>query len=224
MKREGLIAATGLLLAGAYWFMKQNQGGTASADNTTSEAEDVLNSTAQTTAQFLDGATGGYLKISAMARVSPTLLQNKNVQAMLRVIRTGEGTADAGGYSRLFGGGNFTGFADHPRQKITKWGLTSTAAGAYQFLASSWDETKRTMGLVDFSPASQDLAALGRLAARGALDDVVAGRFTSAIKKINREWASMPGSPYGQRTMQFSSALAIYQGTGGLQVETTAIA
>lgn len=224
MKREGLIAATGLLLAGAYWFMKQNQGGTASADNTTSEAEDVLNSTAQTTAQFLDGATGGYLKISAMARVSPTLLQNKNVQAMLRVIRTGEGTADSGGYSRLFGGGNFTGFADHPRQKITKWGLTSTAAGAYQFLASSWDETKRTMGLVDFSPASQDLAALGRLAARGALDDVLAGRFTSAIKKINREWASLPGSPYGQRTMQFSSALAIYQGTGGLQVETTAIA
>lgn len=224
MKREGLIAATGLLLAGAYWFMKQNQGGTASTDNTTSEAEDVLNSTAQTTAQFLDGATGGYLKISAMARVSPTLLQNKNVQAMLRVIRTGEGTADAGGYSRLFGGGTFSGYADHPRQKITKWGLTSTAAGAYQFLASSWDETKRTMGLVDFSPASQDLAALGRLAARGALDDVVAGRFTSAIKKINREWASLPGSPYGQRTMQFSSALAIYQGTGGLQVETTAIA
>lgn len=224
MKREGLIAATGLLLAGAYWFMKQNQGGTASADSTTSEAEDVLNSTAQTTAQFLDGATGGYLKISAMARVSPTLLQNKNVQAMLRVIRTGEGTADAGGYSRLFGGGTFSGYADHPRQKITKWGLTSTAAGAYQFLASSWDETKRTMGLVDFSPASQDLAALGRLAARGALDDVVAGRFTSAIKKINREWASLPGSPYGQRTMQFSSALAIYQGTGGLQVETTAIA
>lgn len=224
MKREGLIAATGLLLAGAYWFMKQNQGGTASADSTTSDAEDVLNSTAQTTAQFLDGATGGYLKISAMARVSPTLLQNKNVQAMLRVIRTGEGTADAGGYSRLFGGGNFTGFADHPRQKITKWGLTSTAAGAYQFLALSWDETKRTMGLVDFSPASQDLAALGRLAARGALDDVVAGRFTSAIKKINREWASLPGSPYGQRTMQFSAALAIYQGTGGLQVEKTAIA
>lgn len=224
MKREGLIAATGLLLAGAYWFMKQNQGGTASTDNTTSDAEDVLNSTAQTTAQFLDGATGGYLKISAMARVSPTLLQNKNVQAMLRVIRTGEGTADAGGYSRLFGGGTFNSYADHPRTKVTRWGLTSTAAGAYQFLASSWDETKRTMGLVDFSPASQDLAALGRLAARGALDDVVAGRFTSAIKKINREWASLPGSPYGQRTMQFSSALAIYQGTGGLQVETTAIA
>lgn len=224
MKREGLIAATGLLLAGAYWYMRQNEVVSTDSTNTTSEADDILNGTAQTAAQFIDGATGGFLKISAMAKVSPSLLQNKNVQAMLRVIRTGEGTADAGGYSRLFGGGTFNSYADHPRTKVTRWGLTSTAAGAYQFLASSWDETKRTMGLIDFSPASQDLAAVGRLAARGALDDVLAGRFTSAIRKINKEWASLPGSPYGQRTMQFSAALAIYQGTGGLQVENTAIA
>lgn len=224
MKRQGLIAASGLLLAGAYWFMRQNQVASTDSSNTTSDSQDILNGTAQTAAQFIDGATGGYLKISAMAKVSPSVLQNPNVQAMLRVIRTGEGTADNGGYSRLFGGGTFSGYADHPRQSITKWGITSTAAGAYQFLSSSWDETKRTMGLVDFSPASQDLAAVGRLAARGALDDVLAGRFTSAIKKINKEWASLPGSPYGQRTLQFSAALAIYQGTGGRQIETTAIA
>lgn len=224
MKREGLIAASGLLLAGAYWYLKQNQVETTNSDNTTSDAEDILNGTAQTAAQFIDGATGGLLKISAMANVSPAILQNANVQAILRVIRTGEGTADSGGYSRLFGGGTFSSFADHPRQKVTRWGLTSTAAGAYQFLASSWDETKRTMGLKDFSPASQDLAAVGRLAARGALNDVLEGRFTTAIRKINKEWASLPGSPYGQRTMQFSAALAIYEGTGGRQVELTAIA
>ena len=224
MKREGLIAASGLLLAGAYWYLKQNQGETVNSDNTTSDAEDILNGTAQTAAQFIDGATGGILKISAMANVSPAILQNANVQAILRVIRTGEGTADSGGYSRLFGGGTFSSFADHPRQKVTRWGLTSTAAGAYQFLASSWDETKRAMGLKDFSPASQDLAAVGRLAMRGALNDVLEGRFTTAIRKINKEWASLPGSPYGQRTMQFSAALAIYEGTGGRQVELTAIA
>lgn len=225
MNKE-LIAASALLLTVAYWYMKQNEqsDSAGSNDSTTTDAEDVLNGTAQTAAQFIDGATGGFLKISAMANVSPALLRNANVQALLKVIRTGEGTADAGGYARLYGGGTFSSFADHPRQKITKWGITSTAAGAYQFLASSWDETQRTMRLPDFSPASQDLAALGRIAARGALDDVVAGRFTTAMRKINREWASMTGSPYGQRTIKFESALAIYRGAGGMQVETTALA
>jgi len=71
------------------------------------------------------------------------------------------------------------------------------------------------MGLKDFSPASQDLAALGRIAARGALDDVLAGRFTLAISKINKEWASLPNSPYGQPTQTLTGALAVYQSNGG---------
>lgn len=224
MNRENLVAASAALIVGAYWYMKRGQVPVTPVDTSANSTDSVLSDAAQTAATFIDGATGGFLKISAMAQISPTILLNKNVQAMLRVIRTGEGTADAGGYSRLFGGGTFTDFSDHPRQKITRWGITSTAAGAYQFLASSWDETKRVMGLPDFSPKSQDLAAVGRLAARNALDDVVAGRFTTAIKKINKEWASLPGSPYGQRTLQFGAALAIYQGTGGIQIEQTSLA
>lgn len=219
------IAASLLIVGAAYYYAKQQeQGGDASAADAGTAADDMLSSAAQSTLEFVDSATGGYLKISAIAQVDPAALNNKNVQAMLRVIRTGEGTADAGGYNRLFGGGTFNGYADHPRQSIKKWGLISTAAGAYQILSSTWDETKLLMRLPDFSPRSQDLAALGRIAARGALADVMAGRFTSAIRKCNKEWASLPGSPYGQRTMQFGAALAIYTGSGGMQVEQTAIA
>lgn len=155
------------------------------------------------------------LRLSAMRNVSPSLLQNSNVQAVLRVIRTGEGTADENGYRRIFGGKLFTSFKDHPRVYVPFGKTTSSAAGAYQFLASSWDETRRIMGLIDFSPASQDMAALGRIAARGAMDDVIAGRFESAIRKCSMEWASLPGSPYGQPTISMARALSVYASAGG---------
>ena len=159
------------------------------------------------------------LRLSLMRGLDPALLKNSNLKAFLKVIRTGEGTADAGGYNRLFGGGSFASFADHPRQVVCKTyaggRLCSSAAGAYQAIASTWDETKRIMGLADFSPGNQDLFALGRIAARGALDDVLAGRFESALSKVAREWASMPGSPYGQPTITLSKANAIYTAAGG---------
>lgn len=160
-----------------------------------------------------EGISG--LKLSAMRGLSPTLLNNSNVRAMLRVIRAGEGTADAEGYHRLYGGGRFESFADHPRVVVTAGKWTSTAAGAYQALASTWDETARIMGLRDFTPGNQDLFALGRIAARGALADVLAGRFETAIPKIAREWASMPGSPYGQPTITLARATSIYSANGG---------
>lgn len=157
----------------------------------------------------------GFMKIANMRNVSPGILGNMNVQAMLRVIRNGEGTAGAGGYSMLFGGGSFNGFADHPRVTVRRSGYTSTAAGAYQMLATTWDETKRLMGLPDFSPASQDLAAVGRIAARNALNDVLTGRFEAAISKINREWASLPGSPYGQPVVSMDQAKRVFLAYGG---------
>ncbi len=224
-----ILAASLLIVGGAFFYYQRKQAeqggqGDTLANEATSAADSVLTSATQSTLQLVDGLTGGMMKISAMAQVDPALLNNRNVQALLRVIRAGEGTADQGGYSRLYGGGTFKSFADHPRQKVTRWGITSSAAGAYQFLSSSWDETRRVMNLPDFSPRSQDLGALGRIAARGALGDVLAGRFTSAMRKLNREWASLPGSPYGQKTLRFDAALAIYQGSGGVQTEQTALA
>lgn len=223
MKGTALIAAAGLLAYAAWRYAQSMQDtGTdtldapaAEPDGLLTDAGQVLSNAGQSAATFVDSITGGIMKISNMANVTPAILNNTNVQAFLRVIRAGEGTADEAGYRRIFGGQLFTGFADHPRIKVTKSGYTSTAAGAYQFLASTWDETKRVMRLPDFSPASQDLGAVGRIAARGALDDVIAGRFDSAITKVAKEWASMPGSPYGQPTITLTKARTLYASAGG---------
>lgn len=173
--------------------------------------EDVLSGTAQT----IDELTGGFMNISAMARVDESLVDNTNVRAFLAVIRTGEGTTGPSGYKTLFGGGTFESLADHPKVVVKKSGYASTAAGAYQALASSWEETKRIMKLPDFGVRSQDLFALGRIVARGALADVVNGRFASAIAKVNKEWASMPGSPYGQPALTLAKAEAVFKANGG---------
>lgn len=140
-------------------------------------------------------------------------LQNPNVQAFLMLIRTGEGTANANGYRTLFGGRLFDGFADHPRITVTAGGYTSTAAGAYQFLSKTWDG----LGLPDFSPGMQDLGAVMLIKRRGALADVIAGRLGAAIAKCNKEWASLPGSPYGQPTMTATRAASLFAQWGGTQ-------
>lgn len=175
---------------------------------------DSINEAAVAVADTVEGAVGMF-NLSKMRQVTAEHVQHPNMQAFLRVIRAGEGTADAAGYSRLYGGGAFSSFADHPRIKVKAGAWTSTAAGAYQFLARVWDETARIMGLGDFSPANQDLGAVGRIAARGALPDVLAGRFDSAVRKCAWEWASLPGSPYGQPTISMERAKAIYAGAGG---------
>jgi muramidase (phage lysozyme) len=230
MRVAVLIAASGLLAAGAWLMLRGEQ---AAADQAAADAADsgpglwadvgdVLGefstNVQEAGASILDNLMG--LNLSRMKTVTAADVLHPNVRALLAVIRRGEGTADAQGYSRLVGGGEFASFADHPR--IVKSGIfkngtawRSSAAGAYQFLASTWDETARYMGLVDFSPASQDRGAVGRIAARGALEDVKAGRFDVAIKKVAAEWASMPGSPYGQPVISINTARAVFGAAGG---------
>ena len=72
----------------------------------------------------------------------------------------GEGTADDAGYGRCFGGSMFADFSDHPRRVITAGRYTSTAAGVYQFLSRTWDGLVGEYGFADFSPQSQDEAAV----------------------------------------------------------------
>lgn len=146
-------------------------------------------------------------------------LSNSNVQAFLRMLRYGEGTASDDGYRVIFGGERFEDFADHPRRAITKRlggsPITSTAAGAYQFLSRTWDGLVKQYGFADFSPKNQDLGAVALILGRRALDDVMAGRFEAAVAKCNREWASLPGSPYGQPVVTMEKAKQLYEEYGG---------
>lgn len=146
-----------------------------------------------------------------------------NLYAFLWMIRHAEGTAGQNGYRTMFGGGLFNSFKDHPRQKIRRRSgqkyITSTAAGAYQFLERTWDECAATLDLPDFSPASQDRAARFLIYRRGALVDVLAGRLDKAISKCNKEWASLPGSPYGQPTISKEKARVLFEQAGGISIE-----
>lgn len=188
--QKAALLLAGSALAAAWWFLsRQSEQGSPADTGGPSESSGNV---------FTDAAS----VVSNVLTPVSIAMSDPNVQAFLMLIRTGEGTADAGGYSRLFGGGSFSGFADHPRQLVTRSGLSSTAAGAYQILSRTWDE----LGLPDFSPASQDEAAVKLIKRRGALADVIAGRFVVAIAKCNKEWASLPGSPYGQPTLSLDKA------------------
>lgn len=139
-----------------------------------------------------------------------------NVRAFMAAIRLGEGTRGPDGYRTIYGGSKFDSFADHPRKKITAGEWTSTAAGAYQFLSRTWDGLVAQYGFKDFSPENQDLGCIALIHRRGALDDVKAGRIEDAVQKCNKEWASLPGSPYGQPVVTIEKFLAEYKVNGGL--------
>lgn len=141
--------------------------------------------------------------------------KNPNVQAFLQMLRFGEGTVGDKGYKTMFTGTRFESFDKHPNQLNAAGSLKSTAAGAYQFLYSTWSNLVKQYGFHDFSPPTQDLGAIALIAGRKALDDVLAGRFDEAVVKTNREWASLPGSPYGQPTVTLEKARALYEKAGG---------
>lgn len=145
-------------------------------------------------------------------------LLHPNVQAFLRVIRQGETSQEADAYRWIVGSTRkapqlVDTFADHPRRRvfIPSLRVWSTAAGAYQFLQGTWDECARALGLTDFGPASQDLAAVFLIRRRGALPALLAGDIEGAIAKCAAEWASLPGSPYGQPVQTLLGALSVYR-------------
>lgn len=143
----------------------------------------------------------------------------RNIRAFLAVIRYAEGTSGADGYRMLFGGSLFNSFADHPRKVISAGSYRSDGAGAYQILSSTYDEVRKALNVSGFTPEVQDQIAIYLIGVkRGALDDVKAGNFEDAILKCNKEWASLPGSPYGQPTKQMAELRQKFAAEGGILV------
>lgn len=141
-----------------------------------------------------------------MATILEQALGNANAQKFLRTVAQAEGTykdASTDPYGVAFGGGSFDYTKGHPGtlRDFTQTDGTknkTSAHGAYQFLKPTWDGLQRDLGLPDFGPRSQDLAALELVRRAGALDDVLAGNFDKAIAKTGKTWASLPSSPYAQ--------------------------
>lgn len=127
-------------------------------------------------------------------------------QALLDTIAVGE---SSGRYDVRYsptGDKTFNGFADHPRVfEPTTGGQFSSAAGKYQFTATTWDDIQKTLHLPDFSPRSQEIAGW-YLAQRtyhehGGGDlasDIRAARgnpraLAAIAQRMSHEWTSAPG-------------------------------
>lgn len=119
--------------------------------------------------------------------------ERKNVKAMLDAISEVEGA----GYHSLVGQGRnnraITDLSEHPNTVglVTPDG-PSTAAGRYQIINKTWRGVARDLGLKDFSPESQDKAAIELIRRRGALGDVKRGDFAEAARKLGSEWQGLP--------------------------------
>ena len=150
-----------------------------------------------------------------------------NIKAFLFTIRASEHrypndvTNDAA-YHIFYGGKRFYDMSDHPvltgelkpvpllnnicAASGLGPGCVSSAAGAYQFIKATWIRLRDKLQLPDFSPASQDLAAVQLLDDIGALKLVQSGDIEGALAKASKVWASLPGSRAQQnpRTLQYA--------------------
>lgn len=149
-----------------------------------------------------------------------------NLSAFLDMLAWSEGTSTSkytkcDGYDVIVGGidspHTFTDFSKHPGVLVTvnSKGLKSTAAGRYQLLKRYYDSYTKSLGLKDFSPASQDAIAVQQIKEQRALDDVIHGRIPTAIEKCSNIWASLPGAGYGQREHNLTNLLEKYVHAGG---------
>lgn len=158
-----------------------------------------------------------------MAQMTSHEAGGDNVLAFLDMLAWSEGTDNGKqatkdrGYDVIVGGQLFNGYADHPRVLVDlpKLGIQSTASGRYQLLRRYYDAYRKTLGLKDFSPLSQDLIALQQMRERGALPLIQAGKIPEAIKAVRNIWASLPGAGYGQHEHKLADLLAVYRKSGG---------
>ena len=138
-------------------------------------------------------------------------------RALLNTIRYAEGTWTNGedkGYRTLYGGGRFQDLSRHPEKVVVKR-YSSAAAGAYQFLPTTWKGLAKELRLNSFEPKHQDQAALHLVKRRGALQEIDSrGLTTAAMAQLAPEWASFPTrsgrSAYGQPVKSHQELASFY--------------
>lgn len=150
-------------------------------------------------ARPLAGAPGS----PAASASAEALVNHPNIKAMLEVLAFTEGTGNDYGkvvnglvirspfFPDLVGKKNVsvTDLSRHPNILVqVNSRITSTAAGRYQFLKGTWDE----LGMPDFRPGSQDVAAVKLMKRRRMIEPLLAGDLHTAVFRGAPEWASLP--------------------------------
>lgn len=147
---------------------------------------------------------------------------NQNLKAFLDMIAVSEGTSTCKatqdrGYDIVVGGTHFDDYSDHPRKRvwIEKIKDYSTAAGRYQVMQRYYDAYRKSLGLPDFSPESQDKIAIQLIKECHALDLIEQGEIETAIYRCRSRWASFPGAGYNQHENKLQPLIAAYIKAGG---------
>ncbi len=147
------------------------------------------------------------------------LLNDPEIRALLDMI----GRAEGADYNSLYGGSKLSSLAQHPNRVVRKPGwIPSSAAGKYQFMDYTWFGRRKRRpgpgirditGVPDFSPTSQDIAAIALLDEIGVLEKAKQGDLRSIWKRLGGTWASLEDNPYEQGTPQGlrSSAIPYFQ-------------
>ena len=155
------------------------------------------------------------------------LLKSPEGRAFLQMIQASEG----GRYNVAFGNKTFNSYSQHPNistrfQTLEKDGNgnyktdVSTAAGAYQILKPTWDAVAKKYGLKDFSPDSQDRAALYlALEKPGMYDAIKTGDVRKMVGLVNNIWTSLPDSTVGVTKHALRSYDFINQSYNAARVE-----
>lgn len=145
---------------------------------------------------------------------------NANVAAFLALIRRIEPGPE--GYNALVGGGRFDDFTDHPAN--LGWpgvrrddGRLTTAAGAYQITRTTWNSLRalHPEALPDFTPQSQDSAAVFLIQGRGAYNLIGAGHLDAAIERLRGEWEAFDRMAQGTYPVTLAQAQTYYTDNGG---------
>jgi muramidase (phage lysozyme) len=173
----------------------------ASSGSSTTDSTKATGTGQQTASTGTDGMSDGWSKWS-------------------RVIKSGEGTTGDKGYTTMFTGAQFSDFSKHPELLQRSGKYESDAAGAYQFLSTTYNPAAKALGITDFTPASQEKVGKYLAQKRGLATDTVftdKQSFLKELDKIAPEWASMPTlstgtSYYGQGGLTPDQAWNIYNG------------
>jgi muramidase (phage lysozyme) len=183
-----------------------------------------LRATRATTSQQDSSAKLLKIKLNKEDRLAENRqhLEDPNIRAFLKAIADAEGGDYDFRYGAVKGKKNdrwrFTDFSTHPG--AGQGGIT-TAAGMYQINKVTWqDHGERRMGLIDFSPETQDLIAVSMLRGLGVIEQIKAGDIEAGVARASKQWAALPqgrgkAGRHNQPHVTFERFEAEYKKAGG---------
>jgi muramidase (phage lysozyme) len=146
-----------------------------------------------------------------------TTAANKSLSPTARALLDTIAGDESPDYRTIYGGKKVNDLSWHPGVAVPirggpNAGKTSSAAGRYQFLGSTWNDQAKKLGLQDFSPESQDLAAWNlALESYGpSLEaDLQSGdpnKVAAVGRALRKVWTSLPGGiEQGAQASKFAS-------------------